>query len=74
MSVLFLKARVNSCTDLVHTRVCVYVCAFISGAFSNVYKAMDRETQEWVAIKIVRKFELSPHQVSNRMRLVCVHG
>lgn len=51
------------CTDLVH--VCFCVCALISGAFSNVYKAMDHETQEWVAIKIVRKYELSPHQVSN---------
>ena len=46
----------------------VCVCAFISGAFSNVYKAMDRETKEWVAIKIVRKYELSPHQVSNMIR------
>ncbi|KAJ8659606.1 hypothetical protein O0I10_004585 [Lichtheimia ornata] len=40
------------------------------GAFSNVYKAMDRETQEWVAIKIVRKFELSPHQRANVLKEV----
>ncbi|KDN40875.1 hypothetical protein K437DRAFT_181894 [Tilletiaria anomala UBC 951] len=34
------------------------------GAFSNVYKARDRKTGQKVAIKVVRKFELSSNQVS----------
>lgn len=34
-----------------------------SGAFSNVYKAMDRRANSRVAIKCVRKFELNHSQV-----------
>ncbi|KAG2233845.1 hypothetical protein BDF21DRAFT_340592 [Thamnidium elegans] len=34
------------------------------GAFSNVYKAIDKKTGQHVAIKIVRKFELSQIQVN----------
>ncbi|KAI9265756.1 hypothetical protein EDC94DRAFT_499966, partial [Helicostylum pulchrum] len=33
------------------------------GAFSNVYKAIDKKAGQHVAIKIVRKFELSQIQV-----------
>lgn len=33
------------------------------GAFSNVYEAIDKKTGQHVAIKIVRKFELSQIQV-----------
>jgi serine/threonine-protein kinase RCK2 len=33
------------------------------GAFSNVYKAIDKMTQEKVAIKVVRKRELNHSQV-----------
>lgn len=36
---------------------------FNRGAFSNVYKAVDKTTGQSVAIKIVRKFELSQIQV-----------
>lgn len=35
-----------------------------SGAFSNVYKAIDRETGQKVAVKVVRKYELNSNQVS----------
>lgn len=38
---------------------------FNRGAFSNVYKAIDKVSGEYVAIKIVRKFELSQVQVIN---------
>lgn len=34
------------------------------GAFSNVYKARDRQTGQKVAIKVVRKYELNSNQVS----------
>lgn len=33
------------------------------GAFSNVYKARDRQTGQKVAIKVVRKYELNSNQV-----------
>lgn len=35
------------------------------GAFSNVYKARDRQTGQKVAIKVVRKYELNSNQVSH---------
>lgn len=35
----------------------------LSGAFSNVYKAIDRRSNSKVAIKCVRKFELNHSQV-----------
>lgn len=35
------------------------------GAFSNVYKARDRQTGQKVAIKVVRKYELNSNQVSS---------
>ena len=38
---------------------------FYSGAFSNVYKAIDKMTHEKVAIKVVRKRELNHSQVRN---------
>lgn len=34
------------------------------GAFSNVYKARDKQTGQKVAIKVVRKYELNSNQVS----------
>ncbi len=34
------------------------------GAFSNVYKAVDRTSGQKVAIKVVRKYELNSTQVS----------
>jgi serine/threonine protein kinase len=34
------------------------------GAFSNVYKAVDRKTGRKVAVKVVRKYELNHSQVS----------
>lgn len=34
-----------------------------SGAFSNVYKAIDRQTGLKVAVKVVRKYELNQTQV-----------
>lgn len=37
-----------------------------SGAFSNVYKAIDRMTGQKVAVKVVRKYELTSSQVSFR--------
>lgn len=40
--------------------LCVY---FPSGAFSNVYKAFDLDTKREVAVKAVRKLELSQSQV-----------
>jgi serine/threonine protein kinase len=33
------------------------------GAFSNVYKAIDRKTGQKVAVKVVRKYELNSTQV-----------
>lgn len=41
------------------------------GAFSNVYKARDRERQ-WgeVAIKVVRKFEMNSQQVSDAIMII----
>ena len=33
------------------------------GAFSNVYKAVDRTTGKKVAVKVVRKYELNSSQV-----------
>jgi serine/threonine protein kinase len=33
------------------------------GAFSNVYKAIDRKTNQKCAIKVVRKYELNHSQV-----------
>lgn len=36
---------------------------FSSGAFSNVYKAFDLDTKRKVAVKAVRKLELSQSQV-----------
>ena len=36
------------------------------GAFSNVYKAVDRKTGQKVAVKVVRKYELNSTQVRNR--------
>lgn len=36
------------------------------GAFSNVYKARDRQTGQKVAIKVVRKYELNSNQVSHQ--------
>jgi serine/threonine protein kinase len=39
------------------------VINFYSGAFSNVYKAIDKGTQQKVAIKVVRKRELNHSQV-----------
>lgn len=36
-----------------------------SGAFSKVYKAVDLEKDENVAVKVVRKYELKPQQVSS---------
>lgn len=40
-----------------------FLCSF-SGAFSNVYKAIDRMTGQKVAVKVVRKYELTSSQVS----------
>jgi serine/threonine protein kinase len=34
------------------------------GAFSNVYKALERKTGRKVAVKVVRKYELNSTQVS----------
>lgn len=33
------------------------------GAFSNVYKAIDRRSGQKVAVKVVRKYELNQSQV-----------
>jgi serine/threonine protein kinase len=33
------------------------------GAFSNVYKAIERKTGRKVAVKVVRKYELNSSQV-----------
>ena len=38
------------------------------GAFSNVYKAVERATGRKVAVKVVRKFELNSTQVRTRPR------
>ena len=38
------------------------------GAFSNVYKARDRQTGQKVAVKVVRKYELNSNQVSSSPR------
>ncbi|ORY80506.1 hypothetical protein BCR37DRAFT_381191 [Protomyces lactucae-debilis] len=38
------------------------------GAFSNVYKAQDKETGQTVAVKVVRKYELSSSQVRQNSR------
>ncbi|KAI8334858.1 serine/threonine-protein kinase srk1 [Choanephora cucurbitarum] len=40
------------------------------GAFSNVYKAMNKETGQHVAIKIVRKFELNQIQKASILKEV----
>ncbi|TIB01977.1 hypothetical protein E3P96_02252 [Wallemia ichthyophaga] len=40
------------------------------GAFSNVYKALDTKNHQKVAIKVVRKYELSSHQRSNILKEV----
>ncbi len=42
------------------------LCKMGDGAFSNVYKARDRQTGQKVAIKVVRKYELNSNQVSSR--------
>ncbi|PWN51486.1 hypothetical protein IE53DRAFT_49064 [Violaceomyces palustris] len=36
------------------------------GAFSNVYKARDKQTGQKVAVKVVRKYELNSNQVRTR--------
>lgn len=36
------------------------------GAFSNVYKALEKKTGRKVAVKVVRKYELNSSQVRNR--------
>ena len=33
------------------------------GAFSTVYKAFDRQTKNYVAVKVVRKYELNKAEV-----------
>lgn len=38
------------------------------GAFSNVYKALDTKTHQKVAIKVVRKYELTSHQRTNILK------
>lgn len=44
------------------------------GAFSNVYKAVDRKTGRKVAVKVVRKYELNHSQVSFLSRhSLCIH-
>ncbi|KAI8143490.1 kinase-like domain-containing protein [Fennellomyces sp. T-0311] len=40
------------------------------GAFSNVFKAIDLETKEKVAVKAVRKFELKPQQRASVLKEV----
>lgn len=40
------------------------------GAFSNVYKARDRQTGQKVAIKVVRKYELNSNQRANILKEV----
>ncbi|KAG8990747.1 hypothetical protein FRB90_001629, partial [Tulasnella sp. 427] len=40
------------------------------GAFSHVYKAIDRETGQKVAVKIVRKYELTQSQRANILKEV----
>ncbi|KAI8371386.1 kinase-like domain-containing protein [Radiomyces spectabilis] len=40
------------------------------GAFSNVYEAIDLETDQTVALKAVRKFELSPTQKASILKEV----
>lgn len=41
----------------------MFYCLLVSGAFSDVYKAVDVNTLQKVAVKVVRKYELSPIQV-----------
>lgn len=36
------------------------------GAFSNVYKALEKKTGRKVAVKVVRKYELNSSQVRKR--------
>jgi hypothetical protein len=57
------------------TKICFIVC-FFSGAFSDVYKAVDVNTLQKVAVKVVRKYELSPVQVKClfKIHLFSFHG
>ncbi|KAG6890899.1 hypothetical protein C0995_000856 [Termitomyces sp. Mi166 len=41
-----------------------------SGAFSNVYKGIDRRTSMKVAVKVVRKYELNASQRSNILKVM----
>ncbi|EPQ28814.1 uncharacterized protein PFL1_03617 [Pseudozyma flocculosa PF-1] len=43
------------------------ICKMGDGAFSNVYKARDKQTGQKVAIKVVRKYELNSSQADGRL-------
>lgn len=43
------------------------------GAFSNVYKAIERKTGRKVAVKVVRKYELNSSQVSDDPARISVY-
>jgi len=46
------------------------ICKMGDGAFSNVYKARDKQTGQKVAIKVVRKYELNSNQRANILKEV----
>ncbi|KAK0524799.1 MAPK-activated protein kinase Srk1 [Tilletia horrida] len=48
------------------------ICKMGDGAFSNVYKARDRNTGKKVAIKVVRKYELNSNQRANILKEVSI--
>ncbi|KAN0063076.1 MAPK-activated protein kinase Srk1 [Thecaphora frezii] len=43
------------------------ICKMGDGAFSNVYKARDKQTGQKVAVKVVRKYELNSNQADGRL-------
>lgn len=47
-----------------------YVTNIINrGAFSNVYKSLDIKSKQYVAIKIIRKYELNRIQVRSLLKM-----
>lgn len=53
----------NKCVWDVYGNKSLMYFFLYSGAFSKVYKAVDLEKDENVAVKVVRKYELKPQQV-----------
>lgn len=64
--VWWLATSVCVCVGCIHGNKSLTSFFLYSGAFSKVYKAVDLEKDENVAVKVVRKYELKPQQVGSK--------